>query len=301
MRLELNEEQALLRGALEQLLKRWMTPPLHDRAYVLYSEALQQELADGGFLSVAAEGLGPLEAALVVEAVARAPFAVEVAASALVGPALGRELAGPLALCEGVGRPTRFLAQARHAVIEDGGRLLVADLAPGQARPVEAVIAYPLGVLDALPAGAEPLDDAAAARVRQLWRIGLAAEAAGLMRAALDLTVTHVKDRRQFGHPLGDFQALQHRLAVDEQIVQAGYLLAMRAADTMRPADAETAALYVQEQMRKVIYDCHQFTGAMGVTLEYPLHLFTYRLKVIQGELGGRAAQAEALAQSVFG
>jgi len=44
--------------------------------------------------------------------------------------------------------------------------------------------------------------------------------------------------------------------------------------------------------MRKVIYDCHQFSGTMGLTLEFPLHQWTFRLKVLQGEAGGRVAQS---------
>jgi alkylation response protein AidB-like acyl-CoA dehydrogenase len=301
MQLELSEDQALLCGSLDQLLKKYQAAPVDRPEYVLYSPELQRELAESGFLAVGAtEGYGPLEAALVVEAVARSPWSVEVAGSALVAPALGEGLQGPWALCEGVGRPTRYLAQARHAVLQEGDDLLLAELEPGEAEPVESVIAYPLGVLRKPPKRSRKLEADLAATVRRLWQVSLAAEAAGLMRAALDLTVGHVKERRQFGHPLGEFQAIQHRLAVDEQIVSASFSLAMRAAQSQRPVDAATAALYVQEQMRKIIYDCHQFTGAMGLTLEYALHLWTYRLKFIQGELGGRAAQAEALADLAF-
>jgi alkylation response protein AidB-like acyl-CoA dehydrogenase len=301
MQLELNEDQALLCGSLDQLLKKYQTAPVDQAVYALHSPELQRELAESGFLAVGdEEGYGPLAAALVVETLARSPYAAEAGATALVAPALGRELAGPMALCEGLGRPTRYLATARHAVLEFDGKLLFADLDPDEAESVDSVVAYPLGVLRRLPHHYVVLDERLAATVRRLGRTALAAEAAGLMRAALDLTVAHVKDRRQFGHPLGDFQAIQHRLAVDEQIVSASYMLAMRAAASGDPGDAATAALYVQEHMRKIIYDCHQFTGAMGLTLEYALHLWTYRLKFIQGELGGRAAQAEAAAEHAF-
>jgi alkylation response protein AidB-like acyl-CoA dehydrogenase len=301
MRLDLSEDQAVLLGAVDQLLRRRQAVPPDPPAYAFYSPDLQRELAEGGFLEIAgAEGYGPLEAALVVEAVARSPWAAEVAGSALVAPVLGRELEGSLALCEGLGRPTRYLAQARHAILRDGGQLLLVDLDPGEAEAVDSVLAYPLGVLARRPRSSTALRSDVAVMVGRRWLIGLAAEAAGLMRAALDFTVAHVKERRQFGRPLGDLQAIQHRLAVDEQLVSASFLLAMRAAYMDRPEDAARAGLYVQEHMRKIIYDCHQFTGAMGLTLEYPLHLWTYRLKFIQGELGGRAAQAQALADVVF-
>jgi alkylation response protein AidB-like acyl-CoA dehydrogenase len=136
----------------------------------------------------------------------------------------------------------------------------------------------------------------AAEAIRRRALIGLAAEAAGVMRGALDNTVQYVKDRQQFGQPLGHFQAIQHRLAECAQIVQACRLMALRAADADCGQLAAIACLYAQDAMRKVINDCHQFSGAMGLTLEFPLHLWTYRLKILQGEAGGRAAQARLVA-----
>jgi hypothetical protein len=50
-----------------------------------------------------------------------------------------------------------------------------------------------------------------------------------------------------------------------------------------------------------VTYDCHQFLGAMGMTLEHPLHLWTYRLKALTSELGGRGANALAAAEAIWG
>ena len=301
MQLDLSEDQSLLRGAVDQLLKKYQSVPLDQPTYCFYSAALQQELAESGFLSVCAEdGFGPLEAALIIEAVAQSPWSAEVAASALLAPALGISSSAPLALCQGVGQPTRFLAQASHALVRNGSELLLAALQPGDVAPVESVVAYPLGILKALPGQYRALDHDLSDKAHRLWSLGLAAEAAGLMRAAFNLTVAYVKERRQFGRPLGDLQAIQHRLAANEQVVSATHILAMRAADTLTPGDIATATLYAQHYMRRVMYDCHQFTGAMGLTLEYPLHLWTYRLKFIQGELGGRAAHAQDVAASVF-
>lgn len=56
------------------------------------------------------------------------------------------------------------------------------------------------------------------------------------------------------------------------------------------------AALYVQQMIPEIVYDCHQFNGAMGMTLECPLHFWTYRLKALQGELGCAGSQALDLA-----
>jgi len=299
----LSDDQQLLLTAFEGLLARYRTPPVGEHDYAAWDAGFQRELADGGFMEVASQpGFGPLEAALLIEAAATCPLGVEAAASMLVGPLLGHPT-GPIALGWGLGKPVRYLAQAQALCLFDGGEAWLATPGPGDFTPLGGVSAYPMARLERMPADARRLGNAGALRRRAM--IGLAAEAAGLMRGALDHTVAYVREREQFGQPLGHFQAIQHRLAECAQIVQATRLLAFRAADTDDDADASgagaaTAALYAQETMRKVITDCHQFCGAMGLTLEFPLHLWTYRLKVLQGELGGRAAQARALARTAW-
>lgn len=298
MLLELSESQAVVLGSLDRLAARFENAPKHEGGYVHYSAALQAELRLGGFIDLARyDDYSLLDAALVVERIARLPFSVEVAASALIGPEISSELGSTLALCEGLGRPTRFLPQSDRVCLIGGEGLFVAEVDPEAIAPVSGVMAYPLGMLTEMPRRACRLDPAKADRVKSLWRLAIATEAAGVMRGALDLTVAFVKQRQQFQQPLADFQAIQHRLAISEQIVSASRLLALRAAYTCDSRDAATAALYVQENMRSVIYDCHQFHGAMGLTLEYPLHLWTYRLKFLQGELGGKAEQARALSE----
>ena len=61
-----------------------------------------------------------------------------------------------------------------------------------------------------------------------------------------------------------------------------------------------TPALHAQESAARVVYDLHQFVGAMGMTLEFPLHLWTYRLKALLSELSGRGGQAQAVAEHCF-
>lgn len=303
MLIDLSDDQSLLVSAVDRLTENFRQPPHGgELAYVHYSEALESELRDSGFRDVARnEGYGAIDAAILVERIAQLPFSVEIAASALVGPLLGRELPGPLAICEELGRPTRYLPQAQHVCLILPDRILFANLDGHYIQRLDAVVAYPLGVLTDIPIGAVELDLDTGRSLTIMWRVAIAAEAAGLMRAALDLTVGFVKERIQFKQPLGDFQAVQHRLAVCEQIVSATRLLAMRAAYTGEARDAATALLFAQKNMRTVIYDCHQFHGAMGLTLEYPLHLWTYRLKYIQGEMGGYAGNAAHLSALLWG
>ncbi|WP_426727018.1 acyl-CoA dehydrogenase family protein, partial [Curtobacterium flaccumfaciens] len=77
--------------------------------------------------------------------------------------------------------------------------------------------------------------------MRRLGRLGVAIELTGCLDAALHAVVTHVSDRRQFGRPLGAFQAVQHRLAAAAVQVEAGRWLALQAAHSGRDADAACA------------------------------------------------------------
>jgi alkylation response protein AidB-like acyl-CoA dehydrogenase len=192
------------------------------------------------------------------------------------------------------------VANAKAVLVADGDQLGVAELSPGDVEPVESIYAYPMGRLTRHVRTA-PLTAAEASVARKWLRVAVAAEAAGLIQAAIDATVEHLTVRKQFGRPLGTFQALRHRMA--ECAVLAGGVkwLALKAAATGGEGDAALAAFHAQESGARIAYDLHQFLGAMGMTLEHPLHLWTYRLKLLLSELGGQAAQAGAVVQHCFG
>ena len=300
MQFEFSADQQLLMTSLESLLEPFRSAPAGGHHYVEYSEALQNELAQGGFLEVAVQpGFGLLEAALMVEEIATCPVSAEVAATTMIGPLIG-SFDGPIALGWAAGRPSRYLDRARQACLIGGDAVLVSSASPGAFPGIDSVAAYPLALMPPPAADAVRHDGAAAAAIRRRALIGIAAEAAGLMRGALDRTVQYVKERQQFGQPLGNFQAIQHRLAECAALVRGARNLAFAAAWADNGREAALACLYAQEAARKVIHDCHQFTGAMGLTLEYPLHLWTYRLKFLQGEAGGRQAQALAAANATW-
>jgi hypothetical protein len=245
--------------------------------------------------------MGPVGAAMAVEALARLPYTSEIALSMLVCPQLQGEWPRPLALVEN-GRPGRFVATARTLLVIDGESLSIGQPAPDEVEAVESLFGYPMG---RLKAGVKPkltrLPDDQAANIRKWLRIALAAEASGLLHAAIASTVEHLSVRKQFGRPLGTFQALRHRMA--ECAVLAGGVrwLALKAAGTADDGDAALAATHAQESATRVVYDMHQMLAAMGMTLEHPLHLWTYRLKALLSELGGRGGQAQAVARHCFG
>jgi hypothetical protein len=300
MDLTLTTDQLSLATALEGLAAQFQVRPVDFRSFALVSETLQQQLAQAEFFDIAATpGLGPVAAALTVERLARLPYAAEVALSMLVSPHLpGGPWARPLALVEN-GRPGRFVATAKTLLIVDGDTLGIARVSAGDVEPVESIFAYPMGRLTRKLA-TTPLSPTDAADVRKWLRVALAAEAAGLIQAAVDTTVEYLSVRKQFGRPLGTFQALRHRMA--ECAVLAGGVkwLALKAAGTAAESDAAMAAFHAQESATRITYDLHQMLGAMGMTLEHPLHLWTYRLKALLSELGGRGAQAHAVATHCF-
>ncbi|GAA0319345.1 hypothetical protein GCM10009087_32070 [Sphingomonas oligophenolica] len=306
MDLSLTADQTAILDAVDALAKPYAAPPTHDISFALTSDALDRELVEGGFLDIAFDpDLGTVSAAIIVERLARLPFAVEAAASALIRPLLGDHVPRPLCVVEaGKGkRPVRFLRPGAAVVAVGEADVSWFVVAADQVRIEEtSLYGYPVATLlvDPEAAGGTALD-VSRGDVMTRWRIALAAEAAGLLAAALDSTATYVTDRQQFGRPIATFQAVRHRLAEAQVRANGVYWLALKAAATLDPGDAALAALHAQQSARSVVYDFHQFLGAMGMTLEHPLHLWTYRLKALIGELGGRGVQGIAAATAIWG
>lgn len=302
MHLSLNDDQRAILDALDTLCRPYESAPIHDAPLAATSAALEEELLQGGFLDVALDpDLGCITAALIVERLARLPVAVEAAHWALVRPLLGDDLSYPLCVVDAA-RPHRPVRHARVgasvAVVGEGVAHGIAAEGHLRAEP-EALFAYPVATMVEHPVLSATTVSPVDLLVR--WRVGLAAETAGLLAAALSATTTYLSDRQQFGRPLATFQALRHRLAEAQVRINGVYWLAMKAAATLDPGDAALAALHAQETIRSVVYDLHQFLGAMGMTLEHPLHFWTYRAKLLGGELGGRGGQALAAAKAVWG
>jgi alkylation response protein AidB-like acyl-CoA dehydrogenase len=299
--LSLSSDQDAILGAIDALARPYASPPIGSHGFDLFSPDLDAALAEGGFLDVALEPeLGPETAALVVERVARIPYAVEAAASALVRPLLGAELPRPFCLVEPsqLDRPIRFLAPGATVVVVGTDKVI--SFAAGEVQAVESLFAYPTGVLRGeTPSG--QAHNIAPDEVRNRWRAALAAEMSGLLAAALESTVAHVSERKQFGRPLAVFQGVRHRLAEAKVKATSLHWLALKAAATGEAGDAALAAAYAQTAASQVTYDLHQFLGAMGMTLEHPLHLWTYRMKGLISELGGRGGQSAAAADAIWG
>jgi alkylation response protein AidB-like acyl-CoA dehydrogenase len=105
---------------------------------------------------------------------------------------------------------------------------------------------------------------------------------AGAMKRTFDLTMTYANERVQFGKSIGKFQAIQHQLAVMAQQVAAASMAAEAAfsvpADRPTPAACAVAKARTSEAAQLVASIAHAVHGAIGVTEEYDLQLYTRRL-----------------------
>lgn len=115
----------------------------------------------------------------------------------------------------------------------------------------------------------------------------LAAEQVGIASWALDTTVGYLKERHQFGRPLGSFQALKHRLAEVWRQVGLARVSAMAAADAVATEDdpreraiaVAVAAAYCSSAAVLATEEMVQLHGGIGMTWEHPAHLYLARAK----------------------
>ncbi len=113
-------------------------------------------------------------------------------------------------------------------------------------------------------------------RILDRGRVGIAAFSLGIAQGALEASLRYARERRQFGHPLADFQAIQFKIAEMATKVEASRLLTRRAAclaDAGRAHTAESsmAKLFAGEAAVEVALEAVQIHGGYGYTKEYPV------------------------------
>ena len=139
----------------------------------------------------------------------------------------------------------------------------------------------------------------------ELARIALASEALGGAERTLEMTTAYVKERVQFGRPIGSFQAIKHRLADMMVAVEAAKSAAWYAAcvaDERREELAEAAAI-AKSYCCDAFFDCAanaiQLHGGIGFTWEHEAHLYFKRARATATLLGSPAWQRERLVRRV--
>jgi Acyl-CoA dehydrogenase, C-terminal domain len=130
----------------------------------------------------------------------------------------------------------------------------------------------------------------------------LAAELIGVAERALELAVEHTSARRQFNAPIAAFQAVRHRLA-DGYVAIAAARALLAASFGGAPGSAAIAAAAAKARAGRahalVSASAVQVCGAMGATLEHPLHRYVNRGAVLDGLLGSGAELTAELGSTI--
>jgi alkylation response protein AidB-like acyl-CoA dehydrogenase len=123
--------------------------------------------------------------------------------------------------------------------------------------------------------------------VLETGRISIAAMAVGLAQACLDEALQYARERKQFGRPIFDFQAIQFKLvdiAVSIELARNQYLKAAWLKDQGRPHafEASAAKLYASEIAEKAASDAVEIHGGYGLMEEYPVSRYYKGAKILQ-------------------
>ncbi len=308
--------------AIEDILRDHCTPAVVRAIEAGGSPAaLWDTLASAGFLELLAPessgGAGlPLAELFPVFALfgryaVPVPVAQSIAARALVGegvqlpaglltiaPALQRDAAG------GIRCPlVPFGAIADVVLAADGQRLVLLPGAQAQHTPSGIAHSQLASLYWSDPAAAEPMAGDAAA-LAPMAAAMQAALLAGALTRVFEMTLQYCNERSQFGKSLGRFQAVQHQLSVMAEQVAAASIAAEAAFQdegrTPRLLPAAMAKARASEAAPGVANTAHALHGAIGVTEEDDLQLFTRRLHEGRMAYGGESYWNRLVGESVL-
>ncbi len=307
-------EQAELRRAARQLARELSARTVADLADATRAKRLAAAVRDAGWLELRDDGgdgaplASGVEAAIVADALGAC-----VADVAYAGPLLAADLARRArvdapdvdAVVGLDGYAVDIEPDATHAFVLDGvslGRVALAPERQGSdlTRAVRAT------------APGAPVEPVAGLREHDVggWHaLGLALTAAdlvGVMRGVLDLTVAYASERRQYGVPIGSFQAVQHLLAEAHCLMEGSHSVALHASwavDSLPPADALHAArvakAYCVRAARTVCETAVQVHGGIGNTWDCMVHVYLRRALLSSMWFGDDAVQLQELAHGL--
>jgi alkylation response protein AidB-like acyl-CoA dehydrogenase len=323
MNFDFSEDQRTIKATARELLaSRSPFERVREAAEAQrYDDALWRELCELGWPGIAVgeehggQGLGAVELAVLLEELGYAVAATPLLGSALA--ALAIEHAGSdeqrarwlpaLASGEATGAFGRadLVVDAQEAaviVMVEDGRARLIPRADGDVEPIDSIdptrrYARVRGDGPALGRDVPGALDRAAGAV--------AAELVGVCQRALDMTVAYVKERKQFGVPIGAFQAVGHRCAqmlLHTEGARSTAYFAAWAADAAPDRLAEAAGLAraaAGDAGREVTASAIQAHGGIGFTWEADVHWLYKRAQLDAALLGGASRARIALARLV--
>ena len=140
--------------------------------------------------------------------------------------------------------------------------------------------------------------------IQEQAAVAKCAELVGIIQTTFDMTVAYAKDRRQFGRPIGSFQAIQHHCANMVIDVDGARFITYQAAwriaqGLTAETESSMAKAHTSEASRKVTFLGHQIHGAISFCDEHNMHLFYRKAKAGEMAFGDSNYHLEKVAQQL--
>jgi acyl-CoA dehydrogenase len=267
-----------------------------------FLDLLLPENAGGAGLSLA--GAGPLIQLLGYFA-APGPVAETMVARLILQQRESEIPRGPIVLVSPARQSHKLVARmtfgivARHALIDLEGRLILTSLAAGDGMTIEREEGCAVTVTwSSDPVGSVVPGEAC--DLRAYTAMLRAADISGSAARVLDMTIAYAGERVQFGKPIGRQQAIQQYLAEMAEQVVAARMAAQIGLYGHRLADAAIAK-YVSSKAASLLADsAHAIFGAVGMSKEHDLQLYTRRLREMRLANGSETFWARHLGEIVL-
>ena len=300
MRFAFTDDQIAFRGAVRELLDKECTPAHARAAWTSETRrvpGLWTKLADMGVVGMLAPehqgglGLTLVDLVLILEETGRSALPEPIVETA----AYGVPLVGRADLTVTVGHELVPWADTADVIVTAAGRFerdaveLIARPSVDGSRPLFEVRGTPV-----------PLEGATAVAAFDRGVVGTAAQQCGLAQRMLDMTAEYVRERRQFGVPIGTFQAVKHHLANARIALEFARPLVYRAAFTLESAHASMAKLKADQAALLTARAALQCHGAIGYTTEYDLHLYMKRAWVLARSMGDDRVNRRRVAEAIL-
>jgi alkylation response protein AidB-like acyl-CoA dehydrogenase len=329
-----DDQREIQRTARDLLAERATFARVREHAETGTTDAaLWKELCELGWPGIAiseahgGQGLGTIELSILCEelgrVVAPVPFLASAMAACVIeqagtpeqherwlpGLASGETIGALAGAVDGTAELVVSGAEADVIVLveEDGtGRLLTPDDA--EVTPVAAIDPTRSAArVSAADGAGEALEDGCPGLGRAL--VAVSSELVGVCGRSLEMTVAYVKDRKQFGVPVGAYQAVSHRCAqmlLDTEKARSTAAFAAWSADANPDGLAEAAAMAkaaASDAGREVTASAIQAHGGIGFTWEADVHWLFKRAQIDAALLGGagrhRARVAAILSERI--